>query len=71
MLPSRTHYDQGFTGAAARWRYSFSRAAPAGTWSVTRDDGEVGGSFRTLSAAMRFVASDLETLVLARPRGAS
>jgi hypothetical protein len=40
-----------------------------GRWSVDRGDGEAGGIFVTLSAAVRFLRSDLETMVPTREPG--
>jgi hypothetical protein len=50
-------------GAPEERQYSLSLAG-RGEWSVQRTDGMVGGIFVNLSAALRFLHADLETLPL-------
>jgi hypothetical protein len=50
------------------WQYSL-RPLAHGRWSVERGDGEAGGIFITLNAAVRFLRSDLETMVLTHEPG--
>jgi hypothetical protein len=45
------------------WHYSVRRLRHGG-WAVERGDAEVGGTFTTCTAALRFLRSDLETVVL-------
>ena len=47
------------------WHYSVLPLRH-GEWSVERGDAEVGGTFTTCTAALRFLRSDLETVVLTR-----
>ncbi len=51
-----------------RWNYAL-RPLDHGHWAVERGDGEAGGIFVKLHAAVRFLRSDLETMVLTHERG--
>jgi hypothetical protein len=48
------------------WHYSI-RPVGHGEWSVERGQAEAGGTFNTCRAALRFMSSDLETVVLTNP----
>ena len=45
------------------WRYSL-RPAKHGEWLVERGEAEAGGVFVTLRAALRFLQSDLDVMVV-------
>ena len=52
------------------WHYSL-RFLGHGEWAVDREDGQAGGTFVTLQAALRFLRSDLEDMIVHQEGGAS
>ncbi len=50
------------------WHYSL-RFLGHGEWAVDREDGQAGGIFVTLQAALRFLRSDLEDMIVIHQEG--
>jgi hypothetical protein len=62
-MPDPASYGASSWDVHHAWHYSV-RPLDRGEWAVVRGDGEVGGTFATWEAAVRFLRFDLETVVL-------